>query len=387
MSTSSVKLTREQLYEEVWKTPIHRLSVKYGLSDVGLAKACKRMDIPRPPRGYWRRKEVGARVKQIPLPEPKDGAQLEIEFRPVYGRAKRGWKTGGRGDQSSPYRLEVSEFLQDAHPLIDSSKSRLEALSENKSGLLITKVKRCLDLQVSRNHLDRCLRLLDAIFKEWEEKGNCVAIGTSGDKGVTVLRAGEEEIQLSIVEEVKEFEIEPTKEELLHPKWTWKKRSEIRPTGKLTIHLSGDYIANGRTFHRRYSDGQKAPIEMKGGRMLDAALQYLEERGAYLEEKEREREAWREQQRLWAIERKKQEEESRKREEERRRVREFLDAYEKWTESQRVRAFIEACKLKMAAELDHSEFEPWVEWATQIADQKDPLCNGYPASWTQENRR
>lgn len=40
-------LDRDELYEEVWKTPVFRLSRKYGISDRGLAKICKRMKHPR----------------------------------------------------------------------------------------------------------------------------------------------------------------------------------------------------------------------------------------------------------------------------------------------------------------------------------------------------
>lgn len=339
------------------------------------------MDVPRPPRGYWRRKEVGAKVKQTPLQKAKESTQLEITFAPLSDRPKRGWKRGEQGYQAPSPLLDISKTLQDPHPLIDSSKTRLEALSENKSGLLITKVKRCLDLQVSRNHLDRCLRLLDAVFKEWESRGNSVAIDTSGDKGVTVLRAGEEEIQLSIVEEVKEFELEPTEEEMLHPKWTWKKRSEMRPTGNLTVYLSGDYIANARTFHRRYRDGQDAPIEKKGARIIDAALQYLEQRKAHHEEMERERQMWEERRRQRAIEEKKREKKARKREKkrkrlkkEKRRVEELLEDSEQWAEAQRLRSFIEAYRAKFSEEMDEPENSEWVQWATQVADGLDPLC-------------
>lgn len=381
MKTSPVKLTREQLYEEVWKTPIHRLSEKYGLSDVGLAKACKRMDIPRPPRGYWRRKEVGAKVKQTMLPKAKESTQLEITFAPLSERPKRGWKKGERGYQPPAPLLEIAESLQDPHPLIESSKIRLEALSENKQGLLVPKVKRCIDVKVSREHLDRCLRLLDAVFKDWEGRGNCVAIDTSAEKGVTVMKAGEEEIQLSIVEEVKEFEIEPTEEELLRPKWTWKKRSEMRPTGNLTVHLSGDHIANARTFNRRYRDGQDAPIEKKGARIIDAALQYLEQRKAHHEEMERERQMWEEHRRQRAIEEKKKEKKARKREKkkkrlekEKRRVEKLLEDSEQWAEAQRLRSFIEAYRAKFSEEEGEPENSEWLQWATQVADGLDPLC-------------
>lgn len=48
-----VRLDRRTLYEKVWSTPMQRLASEFGLSDVGLAKICKKLDIPRPARGHW----------------------------------------------------------------------------------------------------------------------------------------------------------------------------------------------------------------------------------------------------------------------------------------------------------------------------------------------
>jgi hypothetical protein len=43
---------------------------RYNLSDIGLAKVCKKLNIPRPGRGYWAKKGAGKPVpKQTPLPE------------------------------------------------------------------------------------------------------------------------------------------------------------------------------------------------------------------------------------------------------------------------------------------------------------------------------
>lgn len=53
------KLTIQQLYDRVWTEPIHRIAKEFGLSDRGLGKFCERLDIPVPPRGYWRAKETG----------------------------------------------------------------------------------------------------------------------------------------------------------------------------------------------------------------------------------------------------------------------------------------------------------------------------------------
>jgi hypothetical protein len=45
--------TREELYDLVWSRPISKLAKELGVSDVGLAKACKRADVPLPGLGYW----------------------------------------------------------------------------------------------------------------------------------------------------------------------------------------------------------------------------------------------------------------------------------------------------------------------------------------------
>jgi hypothetical protein len=63
------RYNREQLYEEVWSEPVIVVAKRYGLSDVGLAKICKKLDIPRPGLGYWAKKAAAKPVeKPPPLP-------------------------------------------------------------------------------------------------------------------------------------------------------------------------------------------------------------------------------------------------------------------------------------------------------------------------------
>jgi hypothetical protein len=40
-----VTFTREELYDMVWEEPLSRLAKKYKISDNGLRKICKRMNI------------------------------------------------------------------------------------------------------------------------------------------------------------------------------------------------------------------------------------------------------------------------------------------------------------------------------------------------------
>ena len=46
-----MQISRRDLYNRVWSTPMIKLARELDISDVGLAKACRRYNIPRPPRG------------------------------------------------------------------------------------------------------------------------------------------------------------------------------------------------------------------------------------------------------------------------------------------------------------------------------------------------
>ncbi len=59
---------REALYELVWTAPVVEIARRLGVSDVALAKLCRRAVIPIPARGYWARVESGQQVARPPLP-------------------------------------------------------------------------------------------------------------------------------------------------------------------------------------------------------------------------------------------------------------------------------------------------------------------------------
>lgn len=63
-----MNLTRHTLHELMWSFPATRVAEAMGISGSGLAKLCRRNDIPVPGRGYWRQVEVGQAVEVIPLP-------------------------------------------------------------------------------------------------------------------------------------------------------------------------------------------------------------------------------------------------------------------------------------------------------------------------------
>src|SRR5580704_19505771 len=68
MNSEETEITREELYKRVWSEPTQKVARDLGISDVGLAKICRKLHVPKPPRGYWRQIEVGLRVQPVPLP-------------------------------------------------------------------------------------------------------------------------------------------------------------------------------------------------------------------------------------------------------------------------------------------------------------------------------
>jgi hypothetical protein len=61
-------LNRQELYQEVWKRPIYQVAKDYGISNVGLAKVCRRLGVPTPSVGFWAKRETGHKLETPPLP-------------------------------------------------------------------------------------------------------------------------------------------------------------------------------------------------------------------------------------------------------------------------------------------------------------------------------
>lgn len=76
-----IRLDRRTLFERVWTVPVEQLASEWGFSGRGLAKACKRLRIPVPPRGYWARVAAGQRPRRPQLPDLPIGQAEEILIR------------------------------------------------------------------------------------------------------------------------------------------------------------------------------------------------------------------------------------------------------------------------------------------------------------------
>jgi len=57
---------RWRVFDAVWSKPIAKVARRYGMPAVELLQACKELEIPMPPRGYWAKKKAGQPVPRRP---------------------------------------------------------------------------------------------------------------------------------------------------------------------------------------------------------------------------------------------------------------------------------------------------------------------------------
>ena len=84
----SHKFTRLELYQLVWSEPLRKLAKPFGISDVAIAKRCRKSNIPLPGLGYWAKKEAGKQVFQPAFP-PRGLGQSDVVT--IGGTERYGW--------------------------------------------------------------------------------------------------------------------------------------------------------------------------------------------------------------------------------------------------------------------------------------------------------
>jgi ankyrin repeat protein len=76
--SQEVRMTRAELLDRVWSQPVSQLALQWGISDRGLGKACRRLQIPVPPRGYWAKLKAGRDRRRPKLPALPKGQADEV---------------------------------------------------------------------------------------------------------------------------------------------------------------------------------------------------------------------------------------------------------------------------------------------------------------------
>lgn len=366
-----VKLTRGELFELVWSTPMTKLAARFGLSNVGLTKICERFQIPRPPQGHWARLAWNHKPGRPSLPEAPAGVPDVIVFGAHAARTPGGDRDGVVSDPGVPV-VTVSEKLTAPHAVTTYLSNGAKGAEVDKFGRLLVGLSFRPELCVRRTNLQRALTLLDALFRALTERGHAVemkpwGLPPSPDLTVTVAERGA--LHIRVEEKLANTPHVPTADERdKQLRWGWKIRKYDQvPDGELIFKVEGaNWQYKGR---KSWSDTKRQRMEHLLGRVIltiedIAAFNHAE--NVELEEKHRVAEDQRRRQlrserlpqwRQWLA---KDLEQMSADWATARRVREFLDAYERTVQNKAERAGSDA---------------DWLTAARQFADRLDPLSS------------
>lgn len=361
---------RETLYEQVWTDPVKVVAQRYGLSDVGLAKICRKLHIPIPSRGYWAKVKAGRVMKKVPLPPLRRSGSVPSGPTPLsreqLARRAAIRESVAKVKQPRP-KLEVSASLIAPHPLVRAAEKRLKQQEgwETSTGLR-TAPKEVLHLEVTRGSLDRALRLADTFLKALEVAGMTVQV--DANEGKTVLDSAGTQVNVTITEKITQTEhiltrSEKRAQDLYNRSFLTAQRVEYpriprfdyHPTGRLTISV-------GRWRRRNWNDTERTGLEERMSEVVAGVVALLA--GLRAEDEERER----------RVAQARYEQEMRRREDERRRLGALRREAVRFRRAAELRQYIAAVDeaARRAGELSAAR-EEWIAWARAKADWIDPL--------------
>jgi hypothetical protein len=78
----TITISRKELYDKVWQQSIPELCKVYDVPEEGFGEICRRLNIPMPDKGYWRKLEQGKKATPAEFPEQAHGVgSLTISLR------------------------------------------------------------------------------------------------------------------------------------------------------------------------------------------------------------------------------------------------------------------------------------------------------------------
>jgi len=364
-------LTKEELYAAVWETPMSRLAEQYGISDNGLAKICRREDIPYPPRGYWAKHAAGKAPERTPLLE-SDRASRPITIYPTplpepppdLPDDVRRQIESIHAEASS---MAVAERLVKPHAIIAAWLADHEERKRRVRQERDPWRKKLYDPGDFSDSDRRQHRFLDALFKAIERQGGKVK---RGDRRELFAEVSGEKVEFQLREKHKQTRRPLTADE---QRWRiagdkdWKQ--ELVPTGRLAFEIR-TYLPAG--LKQQWLEADKQPLED----MLPNIVAVFIAAGPLLVQQRREREAA-EQKRQLAERRRYEAQQRRKRDANRWRY--FKEIAQNWHELAAVRDFVSILRsmdVDRSIEIDGRSLSDWLMWAEDWLQRADPTANG-----------
>jgi hypothetical protein len=228
-------LTRKELYDLVWSTPLTTLAKKYGLSDNGLRKICNKLNIPLPKSGYWMKLQFNKKVEIIALPLSEQETTVTFSLKEMEKVDAK--KALVKEIKEKVCLAAVPQRLSNPDPLIVQAKQRLLERDSHRP-LGHNDMVRCfrdgLDIMVTVKNVNRALCFMDALIKGLYKRGHEIIF----KNGFTYVHVIKQEFRIVFREKTKRVVI---------PGKSWNS-SEFHPTGIL-------YFKYDRWGSREWKDG------------------------------------------------------------------------------------------------------------------------------------
>lgn len=186
-------MSREQLYELVWREPMLRVAERLGVSSSYMARVCTELRVPRPPRGYWAQLQFGKAPAQPTLPQARAGDVIEWSPGDTIGTNERAAKRiakaptpNGDGAPIAAPSIRRRSHLSTTgkpllHPLLIGIKPYFEKTRDSETGILRPFKRLLVDVLSSKERLDTAIDAADKLFQTLTSRGHRVTIApTSG---------------------------------------------------------------------------------------------------------------------------------------------------------------------------------------------------------------
>lgn len=379
----STTFTRQELFDLVWSEPMKRLASRFKLSDAGLAKACRKANIPRPPRGYWARLAAGKKVGRPRLPDRGPGMSNEIE---VGGDRYRFYRQPSDNEilNSNPQPPVFEDDIEDVEkrvrvlvprvtvPLFPERAHRqirrlLDADEERRQKQLASRYPSIWDAPVFNNPFEkRRLRLLNAIVTALEKAGMRPFVECKKAHDLSV----------RIYDTVVQFALNATTQKN-HPV----RDAKIHSRGR-SDRLRMQILTSGASSNVRASweDADKTKLETHLTDIVVALIVAGERRYRERQQQHYERLVERKASLLDAIEKRKEEAERKEREQlaalEKERINRLLRDASAFRQAADIRNYVFDVEARFAAgevPVSRKDLDVWRRWALAQADRIDPV--------------
>ncbi|MDM0108654.1 hypothetical protein QTH97_27155 [Variovorax sp. J22R24] len=274
-----MEISREDLYRRVWETPLTRLAAEWGLTDVGLAKLCRRHNIPTPPVGHWTKVAHGKGVMRPALPEANE-TTVALSTAPAPP------STGAAvvAEEFPDLKIVVRQDLSNLAPVAAATFVSLLKTKTADSGLVFSGGPKLASCSLSRATVERAVRLLDAIERALPAVN--AKFVHAKDAGRLSVEVDGEKVTFSLDEKFKRTEHvtqDPRYPSLKNRDYTYEF------SGDLKVSIDGYY--DGR---KTWSDGSRARLDDKLTEVILGLVAAARSMRARREEREAQRLRWEE---------------------------------------------------------------------------------------------